>query len=86
MTALFPVDSVICGGDFVSGVKPTDTEDGVRAGCRQRAGSLHPDTGGGAGDDGAPPDRSTSARMSAAVEVNPKGVERSVIECFCLLG
>ena len=55
MTALFPVDSVICGSDLASGVKPTDTEDDVGAGGRQRARSLHPDTGGGTGDDGALP-------------------------------
>jgi hypothetical protein len=42
-------------GDLASGVESADTEDDGCACSRQRARSLHPDAGGGAGDDGAPP-------------------------------
>ena len=54
-------DGVVSGGfgdlgsDLASGVEPADTEDDVGAGSRQRARSLHPDAGGGTGDDGALP-------------------------------
>jgi hypothetical protein len=48
--------------------------------------SLHLDTGGGAGDDGALPDRSPPANPQAAVEVNPKAVDGSVIEFFYFIG